>query len=58
VFLGCAGAAFSVANDEVGIQQLLRQLAAADCVMLEATGGLETPVASALAAARDRRGDS
>ena len=48
---GSAGVAFSVANDEVGIQQLLRQLAAADFVILEATGGLETPVASALAAA-------
>jgi transposase len=43
--------AFSVANDEVGIQQLRKQLRAADFVILEATGGLETPVASALAAA-------
>ena len=51
VFIGSAGVAFSVANDEVGIQQLLRQLAAADFVILEATGSLETPVASALAAA-------
>src|SRR5260370_18748583 len=51
VFIGAAGAAFSVANDEVGIQELLRQLKPADFVILEATGGLEMPVASALAAA-------
>ena len=51
VFIGSAGMAFSVANDEVGIQQLLKQLTAADFVILEATGGLETLVASALAAA-------
>ena len=51
VFIGSAGVAFSVANDEVGIQQLRKPLAAADFVILEATGGLETPVASALAAA-------
>src|SRR5467141_3143641 len=51
VFIGSAGGAFSVANDEVGIQELLRQLKPADFVIVEATGGLETPVASALAAA-------
>jgi transposase len=51
VFIGSAGGAFSVANDEVGIRELLRQLEPADFVILEATGGLETPVASALAAA-------
>src|SRR5215469_1573832 len=51
VFIGSAGVGFSVANDEVGIQQLLRQLTPADFVILEATGGLETAVASALAAA-------
>src|SRR5712675_1932939 len=51
VFIGSAGAAFSVANDEVGIRELLRQLAPADFVILEAIGGLEMPVASALAAA-------
>src|SRR6266705_1839082 len=51
VFIGSAGAAFSVANDEVGIQELLRQLKPADFVIIEATGGLEMPVASALAAA-------
>ena len=39
VFIGSAGAAFSVANDEVGIRELLRQLAPADFVILEATGG-------------------
>src|ERR1700720_4777778 len=51
VFVGSVGAAFSVANDEVGIQELFRQLKPTDFVILEATGGLETPVASALAAA-------
>ena len=51
VFIGSAGGAFSVANDEVGIQELLRQMKPADFVIVEATGGLETPVAGALAAA-------
>ena len=51
VFVGSAGTAFTVANDEVGIRDLVRQLVPADFVILEATGGLETPVASALAAA-------
>src|SRR6202162_3100985 len=51
VFVGSAGMAFTVANDEVGIRDLVRQLVPADFVILEATGGLETPVASALAAA-------
>ena len=51
VFVGPAGAAFSVANDEVGIRELLRQLKPSDFAILEATGGLEAPVASALAAA-------
>src|SRR6266850_5063640 len=51
VFIGPAGAAFSVTNDEVGIRELLRHLAPDDFVILEATGGLEMPVASALAAA-------
>ena len=51
VFIGPAGAAFSVANDEIGIRQLLKQLRPVDFVILEATGGLEVPVASALATA-------
>ncbi len=51
VFIGSAGAAFSVTNDEVGIRELLRHLAPDDFVILEATGGLEMPAASALAAA-------
>src|SRR3981189_3337937 len=51
VFIGSGGAAFSVTNDEVGIQELLRHLAPGDFVTLEATGGLEMPAASALAAA-------
>ncbi len=51
VFIGCVGTAFTVANDEVGITALARRLVPADFVILEATGGLETPAASALAAA-------
>src|SRR5260370_27661426 len=51
VFIGSDGAAFSVANDEVGIRELLGQLKPTDFVIVEPTGGLETPVASALAAA-------
>src|ERR1700726_5027402 len=51
IFIGSTGTAFTVANDEVGIRDLLSQLVPADFVILEATGGLETPVASALAAA-------
>ena len=51
MFIGSAGAAFSVANNEVGIRELLRHLTPADFVILEATGGLEVPVASALATA-------
>src|SRR5260221_828482 len=49
VFIGSVGMAFSVANDEVGIRELLRHLAPGDLVILEATGGLETSVGSALA---------
>src|SRR5437879_12541200 len=52
VFIGSAGAAFSVTNDEVGIRELHRHLAPDAFVILEVTGGLEMPVASALAAAR------
>ena len=51
IFIGSTRTAFTVANDEVGIRDLLRQLVPADFVILEATGGLETPVASALATA-------
>src|ERR1700738_1237730 len=51
VFIWPGGETFSVANDEVGIGALRRQLEPADFVILEATGGLEMPVASALAAA-------
>jgi transposase len=51
VFIGSAGVAFSVTNDEAGIRELLSQLERADFVILEAAGGLETPAASALAAA-------
>ena len=51
VFIGSDGTAFIVAPNEAGIRDLVRQLVPADLVILEATGGLETPVASALAAA-------
>ena len=47
VFIGSTGKIFSVANDEVGIRELLRQLTPDDFVILEATGGLEVPDASA-----------
>ena len=40
-----------MANDETGISELLRRLETADLVTIEATGGLEVPVASALATA-------
>jgi transposase len=51
VFIGSAGTAFTVVNNALGIRDLVRQLVPTDFVILEATGGLETPVASALAAA-------
>src|SRR6266851_331496 len=51
VAIGPNGESFSVANDETGISELLRRLEPADLVIIEATGGLEMPVASALAAA-------
>jgi hypothetical protein len=44
VFIGSTAAAFSVAHDEVGINELLKPLAPADFVIVEATGGIETPV--------------
>lgn len=49
VFIRPAGERFSVGNDEVGIRRLLGQLGPSDFVILEATGGLEMPVAGALA---------
>src|SRR5216684_4406858 len=51
VFMRPGGESFAVANDEVGIGELRRRLAPADFVIVEATGGLEMPVASTLAAA-------
>src|ERR1700746_3149639 len=51
VCIGSDGTACSLTNDEVGIRELLRRLTPADFVILEATGGLEVPVASALASA-------
>ncbi len=51
VAIGPNGQSFSVANDETGIGELLGRLELADLVIMEATGGLEVPVASALATA-------
>ncbi len=51
VATGPNGGRFSVANDETGISGLLRRLELAALVIVEATGGLEVPVASALATA-------
>jgi len=44
------GSSLQVANDEVGIQELVVRLSALqpELIVLEATGGLEVPVASAL----------
>src|SRR5690349_1507237 len=49
VFIRPTGERLSVANDESGIRQLLEQLGPSDFVIVEATGGLEVPLASALA---------
>ena len=50
--IGPNGESFSVANDENGIRNLLKRLeSAVELVILEATGGLEAPVAGALASA-------
>jgi len=51
VALGPNGERFAVANDERGISALLKRLEPADLVIIEATGGLEVLVASALATA-------
>jgi transposase len=51
VFIQPSGERVSVANDERGISELLRRLEPADFVIIEATGGLEIAVASALATA-------
>ena len=51
VALGPKGERFAVANDERGISALLKRLEPADLVIIEATGGLEVAVASALATA-------
>jgi transposase len=49
VFIRPSGERLSVAKDEVGVRRLLEQLGPSDFVILEATGGLEIPVAGALA---------
>ncbi|HVB82157.1 MAG TPA: hypothetical protein VNE82_19675 [Candidatus Binataceae bacterium] len=51
VALGPNGERLVVANDERGISALVKCLEPADMVIIEATGGLEVPVASALATA-------
>ena len=51
VALGLNGERFAVANDERGISALLKRLEPTDLVIIEATGGLEVPVASTLATA-------
>jgi len=51
VALGPDGESFAVANDERGINALLKRLEPSDLVIIEATGGLEVLVASALATA-------
>jgi molybdopterin-guanine dinucleotide biosynthesis protein len=44
--LGSHGERFAVAHDERGISALLKRLAPADLVIIEAPGGLAVPVAS------------
>ena len=51
VAIGPNGERLAVDNDERGISTLLKRLEPADLVIIEATGGLEVPVASALATA-------
>jgi transposase len=53
VALGVEGPAWSVSNDEPGIETLVEDLCARPCelIVLEATGGFEVPVTTALAAA-------
>lgn len=53
VALGVEGPAWSVRNDEAGIGTLVEDLQERSCalIVLEATGGFETPVTTALAAA-------
>lgn len=53
VAIGVEGPAWSVTNDEAGVGALLEDLRARPCelVVLEATGGFEVPVATALATA-------
>ena len=51
VALGPNSERLAVANDDRGISALLKRLEPADLVIIEATGGLEVPVARALATA-------
>src|SRR5438477_8491286 len=49
VFIGGTRESFSVVNTELGIRGMLAKFRRDDFVILEATGGLEVPVAGALA---------
>lgn len=53
IAIGAEGESWSVPNDEAGIEALLTKLRSCTCglIVLEATGGYEVPVVSALAAA-------
>ena len=53
IAIGADGDAWSVANNEAGIETLLEDLRSRNCalVVLEATGGFEIPAVTALAAA-------
>ena len=51
VFIGRTGESFSVINTDLEVRRMLKRFGPDDFVILEATGGLEAPVASVLAAA-------
>ena len=51
IFVGRTGESFSLPNTDREMGQLVRRLKPDDFVIMEATGGLETPVASMLATA-------
>jgi transposase len=51
VFIGRTGESFSVINTDLEVRRMLKRFEPDDFVILEATGGLEAPVASVLAAA-------
>ena len=51
VFIGRTSESFSVINTDLEVRRMLKRFGPDDFVILEATGGLEAPVASVLAAA-------